>query len=205
MRKNEFLYKNGQIGSGFTWIGAFVIIFFIIILFAFVSTSLAAKKQVSLSSVFSRTGANEITAVGEEYQAIDFKTSRDLFTFLNSPVEFNGNTTMYAVLQANFKQGNPELLQFTRIDAQNYFDALYNDTCYQVCLAKFVNNKLENIMEVSGKMCSISESVGVTIEEDNCADLLLNAGKREYLQSKFELRDEFAIYLYKKNVGFNNG
>jgi len=72
--------KKGGIGLTLTWMVAFLIIFFLMLVFLGISSALAAEKKVTLN-------ANKISFEKGENTLGDFETQRVLFSFLNSEGE----------------------------------------------------------------------------------------------------------------------
>ncbi len=106
------MMKRGQ-GSGLTWFVAFVIIFFMMLVFAALSSSIAVKK-------FSK-GSNEIKLQSEKNLG-NMESQRFLLTFLNHPIEFNKkNITIYDLVKEN-EISNENAGEIFSETAQNFFD-----------------------------------------------------------------------------------
>jgi hypothetical protein len=76
--------KKGTIGTTITWFVAFVIIFFIMLIFGVVSALLASEKNVPVVSWFFGNEENSIE-IEEGYSTVSYQ--EDLFKILNSPTD----------------------------------------------------------------------------------------------------------------------
>lgn len=74
--------KRSQIGTTLTWFTAFIVIFFIIVIFLSAAVYSSGRKKVS-------TGWDEITL--KEYSG-NLEMQRSLFDILNSKIEFDGKS-----------------------------------------------------------------------------------------------------------------
>lgn len=192
--------RKAQSGATMTWVIAFVIIFFILVVFAAISIVFSVKKVVMPTDVLFNTDANEIVVgTSTELSSVDYGISRNLLVFLESYVKDKGY--MLDLIGICVKFGQEEISNSIKEGAAKYFDSQYGKSCYHICLIGIKDGKSNNIMEISSKECSISEKIGMTLEDDNCADLRLNAGKRLYLHTEYVSSEEFSIELYKKMMG----
>lgn len=143
--------KKSQVGMTMTWVVAFIVIFFILILFLAIVSGLAAKRNVPLISLFYDTSSSlEISKEAHD----DISANKELTRFLESPVQYNGEPrTMKEFLilskdklfsvpttpdgNLNFIQikANQEYADFTSFytSTASFFDKTYNK-CYVVCL-----------------------------------------------------------------------
>ena len=191
--------KKAQIGATMTWMLAFVIIFFIMVVFAVISVVFSVKKVVMPTDVLFNTEANEIVVgTSTELSSLDYGLSRNLLVFLESYVKDKGY--MYDLIGIYVNSGQEEISNSIQENAVKYFDSQYGKSCYHICLMAIKDGKSNNIMEISGKECSISERIGLDLE-NNCDDLLINAGKSMYLHADYVSDGEFSIEIYKKVIG----
>mgnify|MGYP001566716813 CR=1 FL=1 len=79
MRKEFFKNKTGQVGITITWFVAFIVIFFIMLIFTGIVASVALKKGV---------GKNDIYTIQSGFSKVE--SQRNLMGFLNSEVEIDG-------------------------------------------------------------------------------------------------------------------
>lgn len=86
--KMNLIEKRGQIGVTITWFAAFLIIFFIMLLFVGFSSALAGKKAVL--GWLGLGGFNEIKEVSGQGFG-DLESQRKLFYLLNSLIDENKN------------------------------------------------------------------------------------------------------------------
>jgi hypothetical protein len=76
--------KKAQIGDTLTWFMAFIIIFFIIILFITASIIISGQKEMPILGI----GGNSISVSQNSLE--DLELDRNLIKILNTPVEFKG-------------------------------------------------------------------------------------------------------------------
>lgn len=95
--------KNGQVGITITWFVAFIVIFFILLLFVGIVATIAVQKGV---------GKNEISLVEGGFNKIE--QERNLITFLNSFVIVDGkNEDMkYLIFNKKIEELKSELKRF---------------------------------------------------------------------------------------------
>jgi|TARA_Y100000310_G_scaffold333757_1_gene411952 hypothetical protein len=93
MKKNKFLLildRKAQVGITLTWITAFLVIFFIMLIFIVVSSGLFAKKIIPRYLVFGGSDKN-IIKLDDEKSIGSLNNQRKLIMLLNTPIKFEKN------------------------------------------------------------------------------------------------------------------
>jgi hypothetical protein len=131
-------HKKSQIGATMTWIIAFVIIFFILAGFIFISTTIAVKKQVA-NTFFSK---NELT--GEDRLAEEAGLRASLFAVLGSEVSVNNTESRLLEAVLLYESSNAEI--------KNQIEKGLKDELNKICSGYgFQANSLRLIQDSSGK------------------------------------------------------
>jgi hypothetical protein len=145
----DLIKKRAQIGTTLTWLIAFTIIFFMLIIFVGGSALLSLKKGVpSVSESNPNSKSINLSWRSVEPSGVDFgdlALERDLVSFLNMPSGAGGQS--FGDLIQGFDPGvysNPRLMSDSDIQAHEEmkllyesavanFDELYGE-CYVICL-----------------------------------------------------------------------
>ncbi|HUS50688.1 MAG TPA: hypothetical protein VMZ91_11015 [Candidatus Paceibacterota bacterium] len=119
MKTKNIINKKAQIGATLTWIVAFLIIFFIMILFISTTIIISAKKTSILSLSFSQketTITSHITG--------DFAVQRNLISFLNKPIKFEGKDIFIKDLIADKELNDENKARFEKFveEASKFID-----------------------------------------------------------------------------------
>lgn len=121
---NSFFENKKAQGLALTWFFAFIIIFFIMLLFVGIVASVAAKKGV---------GKNEISSVEDGFNLISEKNI--LVSFLNSLVDFNGEEMTFKELILKWNKDS-SLKNDVEAKISEYFE---DEGCY--ALSVYDNEK----------------------------------------------------------------
>lgn len=142
--------KKAQAGTTITWVFAFVIIFFILFVFAVSSVLFAVHTEISseISTLMSGSKSYFISAVASEPKGFDpgdLAAQRELSAFLNSENELNGaNISMRDLISSFDGSVYTQRLNYDEIkknekynlfyqSGTSFFDKIY-DECYILCL-----------------------------------------------------------------------
>lgn len=110
--------RKGQVPSTITWIVAFVIILFFMVLFNLVTLGLAAKKSVSVSEEFFIESEKELRT---SYKLGEITANNLLEGFLLSEGRYNDmDVTNYDIL-FNFRKGDENSLAFITEQSRSFF------------------------------------------------------------------------------------
>lgn len=80
--------RRGQIGAGLTWFAAFIIVFFVMLLFISATVALAQLKKVSITEW--RMGAQRSGTFSGEQLSLTLNAEKNLMEGLNSRANYNG-------------------------------------------------------------------------------------------------------------------
>lgn len=162
--------RRGQTGGTLTWAIAFVIIFFITILF--LGSNFLINSVKAGSSIIEVSYVGKSASLAEErtepvgYDVGDLELQRDLMAFLDSRTNFDGNLVSLKELASSFDKSVYEKEKLFSSDeiktnglfktfyekAAGFFDNLY-DNCYVLCIDfGDVNKKIEQT--IAGKNCN---------------------------------------------------
>ncbi len=189
--------KKAQIGTTITWVVAFTIIFFMLLILIGGSALLALKKSVpDVSANNPNSKSTDLTWKVVEPSGIDFgdeALQRELITFLNKPLE---NGERMGDLIGSFDSGiysNPRLMGDSEIQgnekmklfyetAVKNFDEIYAD-CYVLCL-EFRTQGGGDFKSITGNQIIVGKE---------CAP------KTSEIYGR--LRGEYSCYVSNYNVG----
>ncbi len=139
-----FLNKNGQVGVTITWMVAFIVIFFIMLVFVGMVASIAAQKGV---------GKNKILVIENGFNKLD--AQRYLIMFLNSEVEFNGQKMLFKDFISEVDDSKDKENKFKEI-AKTFIDNTFsiegnNKIYYRVWMRIYSpNDQIEQYYTISG-------------------------------------------------------
>lgn len=172
----RFIGKKAQIGVTLTWFTAFLIIFFLMALFIIASALFSAAKSVHEIPISGMNGKNAnldfAPSEPKGYDPGDSALKRELVSFLNNEVNFQGSKVYVKDLISSFdesiygakerfsaetRESNPSYKTFYD-SAKTFFDRAY-DECYVMCLyfEKKSSGLPSNRQVVIGKNCSSRE------------------------------------------------
>jgi len=145
--------KKSQVSATLTWIVAFVIIAFIIILYLSIAAGIAGKRNIPILSEFYSKSSLEVDTENKN----DYSANTILQSYLNSPVDYQGKSmkmsdfivfaqgNIFSVKKTSLTvamdfrgirdSGNYEQFIIFYEKSANYFDKIY-DKCYVLCLFK---------------------------------------------------------------------
>ena len=165
--------KKGQIGATLTWAFAFVVIFFVTLLFIGAVALLTAGKSISVAAEASIGGKSinlqAVPSVPSGYDPGDLGLQGDLAAFLKSEVEINSNMMSFSDLILTFGDNiikRRDLVLYSEMKTDSYkdfnifyekslsfFDSLY-DQCYILCLEFEENGNPTGEQTLIGKNCN---------------------------------------------------
>lgn len=128
---NLITNKKGQIAETLTWVAAFLVIFFVMLIFIGGAAVLSGNKKVTSASLITIGGKNDNLG-GERgiptgYDAGDLDLQRELGTFLRMSVNAGGDKVEIWNLISN--AGNWNIVSAS---AHELFDPVYQG-CYVIC------------------------------------------------------------------------
>ena len=143
---HKIFLKNyrGQVGVTITWMVAFIVIFFIMLVFVGIVATTAAKKGV---------GKNEIIIIENGFNKLE--AQRDLIRFLNSEVEFNGQKMSFKDFISKVddsKDKENKFKEVAEIFMNNNFPVEGNNKIYYRVWMRIYspNDKIEQYYTISG-------------------------------------------------------
>ncbi len=153
MKKNKFLLildRKAQVGITLTWITAFLVIFFIMLIFIVVSSGLFAKKIIPRYLVFGGSDKN-IIKLDDEKSIGSLNNQRKLIRILNTPIN-KGETLSEKIIQWQLDKKNEEEL---KKEVKNILDnEIKNNECYmfyiveeKILLISNSNNEISLIID----------------------------------------------------------
>ena len=161
--------KRSQVGITITWFVAFIIIFFILMIFVGIVATIAAQKGI---------GKNEISVVENGFNKVSGETN--LITFLNSPVDFNGEKMNFKELIFRWDKDNG-LKKEIEVKMEDYFK---NKNCYALEIYNPTKN-YGNLFVFKGQIQSenfVTPPSGVFIAsslvDDRWIKIMLNDGNK---------------------------
>lgn len=206
--------KRGQIGATLTWFAAFLIIFFIMIIYLSATAALAVARKASVTA-----RENEIGL--KEYKTGDLEVQRNLEGFLNSDIDADGSKTMIKNLAKSKLFSEIKALQVANIystgeikdkaeykniktfyeSTTGFFDKLY-DSCYLMCVYFEEDRKTKFSQGFLGLKCSgsaenIYERQPNYYSYYSCTDLDEGTTPWQYNKGAFEYEEGNSIMRIK--------
>lgn len=162
--------NKAQIASTFTWMGAFLLIFFIISLFIYASASMAAPKKISkalTSLVSSKEG-------DFHYSSFESVITNKMITFLNT--KFEGDETIYDLLTKAELEGSKEQERkdFFKVQAEKFLNDNFPASNYSSIMSLKYSSNSQDIRDYAVSLNTIISLDGTEVSIPIGKDKKLN-------------------------------
>lgn len=183
-------YKKAQIATSITWIPAFALIAFIMVIFLAITFTVSAAKSIDTLDFLTSYGKNEISLSGERINSNDYLLRREILFLINQKSRYKGNDARISdIIRQYSSSHNEDDFEIIRSSLKNRLDVLYKE-CYSLCLTNRDNTN--DIKQIIGGKCN---DLQYSCVNSNDPYLVRNYNFGQFIDSEHK----YEIKLYVKN------